>query len=453
MGGIAVLRVVPIVLAIALCFSNLGFINLGGIVPAAEEIAPLADAHAPRNHLTQDKGERSAQAAVIGEVYDFEDATNAPVQETVAEIPQREQNVLRLFWDIVPNAVKYEIFIDGTSLFTFTNGIEIPVSNINAKFQVNAVSLEGTTLQNKIPIVAIDTNPTSLRTTTEFDRMNYPPIYPVYSWIPTNNADHYEIELIKDGKIIRRYFTQSQQQDDDFDLYDKEPVLDEGEYFWRVRGLNQANQPVTNWSTKDAANSFEVKHQVRFCALGDSITHGGGSISAPPSTVLYNWETYCAIPVKNLGRSGDTTAEILARFDNDVLPFRPEVLFIMAGVNDYRADIPSWESVENLERIRDKCELNGIKPVFLTPTPLNPDRIQKIGFVELPPEDWQEQMQVICDWIRGQEFFIDVNDKLTDADGNLIDRLSVDGLHPDADGKRIIGEAVAAWLDKYLNLK
>ena len=46
-----------------------------------------------------------------------------------------------------------------------------------------------------------------------------------------------------------------------------------------------------------------------------------------------------------------------------------------------------------------------------------------------------------------------MNAKLTDANGNLSDSLSVDGLHPDVDGKRIIGEAVAAWLDKYLHLK
>ena len=441
------LRVVPMILAIALCFSNLGFINLGGIIHK-ENPAPIVDNHAPRNHLTQDKDEKSAQAATIDEVFDFQDTTAPPT-----EIIRSEQNILRLHWDIVPNAVKYEIFIDGATLFAFTNGIEIPVNNVNAKFQVNAISLDGTTLQNKLPIRELDTNPTAPRTTTEFDKMNYPPIYPVYSWIPTSGADHYEIELIKDGNVIRKYFTTSQPQDDNFDFYDKEPVLDEGEYFWRVRGLTQDNQPVTDWSAKDANNSFEVKHQIRFCALGDSITHGGGSISVPPSTVVYNWETYCAIPVKNLGRSGDTTAEILARFDNDVLPFRPEVLFIMAGVNDYRADIMGWESVENLTAIRDKCNLNGIKPVFITPTPLNPAQIQKVGFVELPPENWQEHQQYICAWIREQEFFIDVNAKLTDADGNLSETLSVDGLHPDAEGKKIIGEGVAEWLDKYLNLK
>lgn len=441
------LKIAPIVLAIALCFSNLGFLNLGG--QSSNQIE-VVDAHAPRNHLTQDK---NAQAAPINTVHNFEDATENPAQKVFGEVVARDENILRLHWDIVPNAVKYEILIGGATLYAYTNGIEIPVDDVHKKFQVNAISLEGTTLENKIPIRDLDTNPLSPRTTTEFDKMNYPPIYPVYSWIPVNGASYYEIELIKDNKIIRRYFTEPNPRDDNFDLYDKTPVLDEGEYFWRVRALTSDNQPLTNWSEKDASNSFEVKHRVRFCALGDSITHGGGSISVPPSTVLYNWETYCAIPIKNLARSGDTTAEILARFENDVLPFRPEVLFIMAGVNDYRSNILGWESVENLQLLKEKCELNGIKPVFITPTPLNPAQIAKVNFVEPPPFDWQEHQRFICDWIRSQEFFIDVNEKLTDAEGNLLESLSIDGLHPDAEGKKIIGETVAAWLDKYLNLK
>ena len=327
------LRVVPIVLAIAVCFLNLAFVSLD----SHKNYAETADAL--HNHLTQDK---NVQAAPINTVKIFEDMTENPVEENAAAIVPRMENILRLYWNIIPNAVKYEILIDGATLYAYTNGIEIPVSNLSAKFQVNAISLEGTTLENKIPIREIDTNPTSPRTTTEFDKMAYPPIYPVYSWIPVSGANHYEIELIKDDKIIRRYFTDSNPNDDNFDLYDKTPILDEGEYFWRVRALTDDNQPLTDWSQKDDSNSFEVKHQIRFCALGDSITHGGGSISVPPSTAIYNWETYCAIPVKNLARSGDTTAELLARFDNDVLPFRPEVLFIMAGVNDYRASILGW---------------------------------------------------------------------------------------------------------------
>lgn len=64
-------------------------------------------------------------------------------------------------------------------------------------------------------------------------------------------------------------------------------------------------------------------------ALGDSITHGGGAVSTPPSATLYNWETYANLPVLNIGFSGNLTSNMLNRFDNDVLSFNPKILVVM----------------------------------------------------------------------------------------------------------------------------
>ena len=175
------LKVLPFVLLGALCFSNLGFINFGDI-DALKNAVQVVNARITQNQSKQN----NAQAAPVKEEIIFEDATGNPVQGISEEIVPNEQNILRLHWNVIPNAVKYEIFIGGTTFISFTNGIEIPVSDINANFQVNAISLEGTTIENKISIANIDTNPISPRTTTEFDKMKYPPVYPVYSWIPTN---------------------------------------------------------------------------------------------------------------------------------------------------------------------------------------------------------------------------------------------------------------------------
>ena len=91
------LRTLPIVLALALCFSNLGFINFGGISGIAPENPPAftVDAHNPRNHLTQDK---NAQAATVDEVYVLNEAAEPPAQNTAEAIAVREENILRLHW-------------------------------------------------------------------------------------------------------------------------------------------------------------------------------------------------------------------------------------------------------------------------------------------------------------------------------------------------------------------
>jgi len=404
----------------------------------------------PRNHLTQDSENRNEVKAKVLSVSEASGKKISEDDETLIEI-NPDEICLRLTWKVVPFAVKYKVSSDDAEFISYTTGIEIPANTADQVFHVTALDFDDEVLEEDVKIISTELNPTRPLTTTEFDKMSFSPIYMVYSWIPTKDADHYEIQLVKGDEIVREFMTEYHPQDDNFDYYDPDPVLEDGEYFWRVRGLTPDNKIITNWSERNDGNSFIVRKPARFCAIGDSITHGGGSISVPPSSAVYNWETYCPLPVKNLGKSGDTTEQILQRFDTDVLPFKPEVLFIMAGVNDYRSGIFGWHSVTNLKLIREKCEMNDIIPVFITPTPVNPKIMRKVKFVEPPQPDWQEHMDYICDWIRQQEFHIDIAEEFEDEHGNLREDLAVDGLHPDAEGKQIIGKAVGDWLNNYLD--
>ena len=439
-------KVLPVAFALFLSFAH--FLATDG----NETANFLTENRNPRNHLTQDTANRNEVKAKVLSV--TEASSGKKISEEGENLIESnpEEIFLRLTWKVVPFAVKYKVVSEsGEEFISYTVGIEVPAQNAEENFHVSALDFDDNVLAEDVKIISTELNPTKPLTTTEFDKMSFSPIYPVYSWIPSKDADHYEIQLVKGDEIVREFMTEYHPADDNFDFYDPEPVLEEGEYFWRVRGLSPDNKILTNWSERNDGNSFVVRKPARFCAIGDSITHGGGSISVPPSTAIYNWETYCPLPVKNLGKSGDTTEQILQRFDNDVLPFKPEVLFIMAGVNDYRSGILGWHSVTNLKAIREKCEMNDIIPVFITPTPVNPKIMRKIKFVEPPQPDWQEHADYICNWIREQEFHIDIADYFADENGNLRTDLAVDGLHPDAEGKEIIGRAVGDWLNNWLD--
>ena len=453
------IKVLPVLMAIFL--SIVHFLFFDGAEPVGEKNI-FTENKNPRNHLTQDSSKRNevtAKVMSVGEASSRDSALDLATAKSISDeqsnfVPaDNDATVLRLTWNIVPFAVKYKVYNNGESFTSYTSGIEFEISpgTANQDFQISALDFDGNIVEDNLKIISREINPTSPRTTTEFDKMDFAPAYLVYSWIPTKDADHYEIQLVKNNNIIREYVTEYHPQDDNFDFYDSEPLLEEGDYFWRVRGLSADDKPITAWSERNSGNSFRIKKPVRFCAIGDSITHGGGSISVPPSTAVYNWETYSKVPVKNLGKSGDTTDDILARFDRDVLPFKPEVLFVMAGVNDYRSSILGWHSVTNLKAIKEKCIQNNIKPVFITPTPLNARLIRKIHFVESPPSDWAEHMKYICDWVRKQPDCIDITELFMDGNENLREDLSVDGLHPDAEGKEIIGNAVGDWLNRYLD--
>ena len=218
-----------------------------------------------------------------------------------------------------------------------------------------------------------------------------------------------------------------------------------GHYVYRVRGVTTAGTPISDWS---AGGTFDVVPHTPIAAIGDSITHGGGAITLPPSYTLYDWETYCTVPVKNLGHSGDTTADMLARFDRDVLPFAPRVLIIMGGVNDYRSGVYGAQTVRNLAALGEKCRAHGITPIFLTVTPIRPAWMTKRMTIMTPPSDWMDHRDYINDWVRQQEFSVDVSSMLADANGELEAAYTTDGLHPDYMGKKHIGQTVDSYLRK-----
>ncbi len=386
------------------------------------------------------------------EFNDEEILNDAPIHPTeINPINIKAVNTVRLTWQPVPYAVRYKVSYGDKFVITPTIGVEIPVNGADEVFKITALDFDRQVAADDLPIVSTEINPKSPRTTSEFDKMAYPPLYLVYSWIPSKDADHYEIRLFKDGQVIRNFETEFDSEDENnFDFYDDDPVIEDGNYYWQVRGMSAENIAITDWSEINPGNSFTIEKPARFCAIGDSITHGG-AVTVPPSQVFCNWETYCSLPVKNLGRSGDTTEQILYRFEDDVLPFQPKILFIMAGVNDYRVGILGSYSVKNLDEIKYRCDEHGIIPVFITPTPINPDKIFKTKFVEAPPTDWRYQRETICQWIRQQKYFIDISEEMTDEEGNLKAYLTTDGLHPDSEGKQIIGRAVENWILNYAN--
>ena len=383
------------------------------------------------------------------------------VHPTQAQQEAQLSSVL-LHWQPVPAAVRYAVRVlraepDGrmsvveTMERVYTTGLHLPLLAYGTAdglyWSVQPLdydgvplgraseprSVRGETAQSPAPVL-----------TDEYAEMPYAPLYPVYSWIPLAGQRHHEVEVYRRTADADRYLHTLQA--DEYDVYDEMPFTVPGIYLYRVRGVTQEGEPLSAWSDY---GSFTVAEPVPIAALGDSITHGGGAITTPPSYRIYDWETYCSVPVKNLGHSGDTTAAMLARFEHDVLPFAPRVLLIMGGVNDYRVGIDAAKSVDNLIALREKCAAHGITPIFLTPTPIRPALMTARMDITPPPEDWYEHQEYINDWVMQQEFHIEVARTLADAHSELEAEYTTDGLHPDLMGKKYIGERVDAYLREH----
>lgn len=367
---------------------------------------------------------------------------------------------VRIVWPVVARAVRYEVVllsgpedtpdnVVARQDYIYTNGVELDLTPYGDDaaglyWKVYPLDHDGHAIADSttpLPIASGTPDPTAPLPTTEFEQMDYAPLYPVFSWIPTLGAKHHIIEVYRerDGeKKVVRTLTGGE-----YDVYEEGGYTVPGRYDWRVRAVDDAGTPISDWS---AFASFDVTAPTPVAALGDSITHGGGAMTVPPGYLIYDWETYSPVPVKNLGYSGNTTAAMLERFERDVLPFSPRVLVIMGGVNDYRGTTYGSETVANLAAIRAKCDAYGIIPVFATVTPINPGLILRYGQIEVPPADWQVHRDYINRWIMEQTYAVDVASALQDANGWLDARYTTDGLHPDDYGKREIGECIGAYL-------
>ena len=401
--------------------------------------------------------------------------TKAAVQAKEAAQPQSAGQTMtkirnvQLVWQEIPSAVRYQVVIlKGpedvkenivlTYNQVYTNGLTVDLSAFGREtegfyWKVCPLDYNGHPVGNlrfskPKPISEGGTlNVNAPKPTTQFERMDYMPLYPVFSWIPYGKAKSHEVQVYRvtneGDKLIRTL------AGGEYDVYEDGGYTLPGKYYWRVRSLSADGTALGDWSEK---SYFTVEgEKAPFAALGDSITHGGGAMSVSPGYLLYDWESYSQVPVKNLGFSGNTTEAMLERFERDVLPASPRVLVVMGGVNDYRLGTFGAQTVANLQAIKEKCDAYGIIVVFLTPTPINPTLMVNRAHIEQPPYDWQVHQQYVNDWIMRQQYHVDVATGLTDSMGNLRSTYTTDGLHPDYYGKKYIGEQVGRYLQMHFS--
>ena len=125
----------------------------------------------------------------------------------------------------------------------------------------------------------------------------------------------------------------------------------------------------------------------------------------------------------------------------------------MGGVNDFRVGTPARITIQNLSRLAEKCRAHNITPVFATATPICPRLMAKVWDIEPAAWSWKAEQRAINEWIMSQPYAVDVATPLTDESGELKESLTTDGLHPDAEAKKIIGEAIGKYLKEKFGLK
>jgi hypothetical protein len=135
-----------------------------------------------------------------------------------------------------------------------------------------------------------------------------------------------------------------------------------------------------NWLAQTASASSAIPIEVRMqapvgVAFGDSEISGGYENSSFIDTTFTNQTQIKTIPYKltkafgwdfpNMGIASQTTANLLARFTNDVINLHPKVAVIEGGINDALTGVPLATATNNMMVMMQSAVDNGITPVAL----------------------------------------------------------------------------------------
>ena len=273
-------------------------------------------------------------------------------------------------------------------------------------------------------------------------------LYPVYSYIGNPGASSYEIEVLSaypentEGTARSMYRIGG----GDFlytDFYDDTPRF--GTWYWRVRGKDEEGNPVGQWSLPQKRQLSTEGYTIGL--YGDSITHGGGRMSYGPNDLEYSYGHYLDFDTINLGDSGNTSHDMVERFDRDVLPFHLKYLLILGGSNSLRGGVPAEEVIRDLQEIQQKCRDHNIVPILLTLPPINPSSIDKV-FHEPTAEGWEEAFRKVNAFIRTQPHIDTAAAFLYD---NLMpEYLALDGLHGDVEAKKRMADMINRHIGEFV---
>ncbi len=128
--------------------------------------------------------------------------------------------------------------------------------------------------------------------------------------------------------------------------------------------------PVPSVVSPTEAGVDALTGTVRYLALGDSITSGGGSPN--PETVSFvarlseRWRARgCTVELKNVGVSGATSADIIAVQVPELAPFKPTFVTLQVGANDIVHDVTVDTYRANVRTIIDAAKATGARVVVI----------------------------------------------------------------------------------------
>ncbi len=182
----------------------------------------------------------------------------------------------------------------------------------------------------------------------------------------------------------------------------------------------------------------------RVVFLGDSITDG--------------WQINQYFPGKdfiNRGIGGQITSQMLGRLQADVIALQPKAVLLLGGTNDLARGVSVDAIKNNIEMIARLAEAHGIRPILGSILPVSDHHADKDPRFKRTPARRPNLITELNIWMRGLcqkrgYRYLDYFLALADDQGRLSAALADDGLHPNAEGYKLMAPLAQKAIEETL---
>ena len=185
-------------------------------------------------------------------------------------------------------------------------------------------------------------------------------------------------------------------------------------------------------------------------------------------------ESFPGKPFVNRGIGGQTTPQMLVRMYPDVINLKPAAMILLAGTNDIARNTgPTTAEMikQNMMAITELAQLHGIKVILCSILPISdypflrqqnePPPVTPVQGPNGPPRAKMTEGRPPADilrlnaWIKDyaahvNAIYVDYFSPMVDEKGWLKDAYSGDGLHPNAEGYKVMAPIVASAIERAL---
>lgn len=211
--------------------------------------------------------------------------------------------------------------------------------------------------------------------------------------------------------------------------------------FLSLTAFAQAPSDWANFARFEAENS-SLSGSPKVVLMGNSITEGW--INKRPQFFTEHGYVSRAI-------SGQTTSQMLVRFQSDVVALHPKVVVICGGTNDLAQNtgyISLEHILENLISMTQLARANGIRPILCSVHPTG-DYPWRPGLN--PAEKIVRLNEMIQAYAAAEKIpYVDYYTPMAADDGSMIAAYTNDGVHPTEAGYAVMEGILPPIVDKVL---